>query len=130
MPHYIVTAVQIEKSLLEVVAHRRARAHAPRVVQRRRTRSVAGDPVSPRTESARRCPIAPRCNPFGTPACNAPARVLYVAPDGEPVPGGYACAKHGAATVAEYAEKMGERWELVPLLTTDDHGATWHEFPK
>ncbi len=40
---------------------------------------------------------------------------LLIAPDGEPVPGGYYCWSHGSRIIKEFAKKLHERWRLVPL---------------
>jgi hypothetical protein len=51
--------------------------------------------------------------------CTAPAAYWLIQPDGKRNPGGWICANHGQAIVAEYAAKLGEHWTLQPI---DEHG--------
>src|SRR3990172_9105278 len=67
-------------------------------------------------------PIAPRCR-SGKYGCNSPATHWLIDPTGEPCPGGWICAEHGATALVAMKAALGELWRLAPLnLGTTCHG--------
>ena len=59
-----------------------------------------------------RCTHVAGSPPNATRDCNEPATCRIHAPDGEPVPGGFLCRKHGHEIAREYRTKLGERWTI------------------
>ena len=68
-------------------------------------------PVMPATV---RCSVYPGSGPNRR-QCVSLAEVHMVAPDGEPVPGGWMCRPCGERIAAEYRSKLGEEWTLEPI---------------
>ena len=73
-------------------------------------------------------PFPPQCYSWPAPhqRCQETATVLLLTPDGQSFPGNWYCRPCADRIVAEYAEKLGERWTTEPLhaVTTSSHEAT------
>lgn len=56
------------------------------------------------------------CNSWhGGHRCSNPAEYRLLHPDGSFNPGGWICGKCAAEVIEEYAEKLGETWDIAPL---------------
>ena len=51
--------------------------------------------------------------------CQAEAKYLLYAPDGQPVPGGQSCKAHTDGPIREYRDKLGQEWYAVAV---DEYG--------
>ena len=68
--------------------------------------------------------------------CHERATLTIHGPDGVMVPGGYVCPMHGVRFVEEYAEKLGEAWQLRGIpnpevarfrMTYEHCSTTWRD---
>jgi hypothetical protein len=72
-------------------------------------------------------PVRPRCSHYATDhyasRCAEPAVAALTNPRGKLNPGGWVCWAHGALILGEYAEKLGEQWGAVEILTLTNGGS-------
>ena len=66
-------------------------------------------------------PWPPKCSHYhGRARCDNLATVWIVAPDGKDVPGAWECEGCASPMIAEYREKLGEKWTMRPLITLQE----------